>query len=111
MCKQKRPGSAFALNRTHKDGLQHYCYNCHRDRRYGLVPGQYDDLMREQSGLCRICRQASDRELCVDHHHETGAIRGLLCHACNSGLGMFRDSPEMLARAIQYLSGSLVTTP
>lgn len=63
-------------------------------------------LHTEQNGLCAICKlpEASDRSLSLDHCHETGKIRGLLCNACNVGLGSFRDSPENLIAASEYLT-------
>ena len=54
-------------------------------REYGLTPQAYDDLLTKQRGRCAICRQKV--ELHVDHNHETGCTRGLLCHGCNLGLG------------------------
>jgi hypothetical protein len=52
-------------------------------------------------GVCQIC--GDDERLGVDHCHASGRLRGLLCSRCNTGLGMFRDRPELLAEAIEYL--------
>lgn len=61
-----------------------------------------DGLMEAQGGTCAICPRTDD--LCVDHDHATGVVRGLLCRSCNSGLGQFRDDPVLLAKAIDYLT-------
>lgn len=65
----------------------------------------YDWLVLEQSNLCGICQTGPKigHSLGVDHNHNTGQIRGLLCNLCNRGLGYFRDSIPTLQRAIQYL--------
>lgn len=70
-------------------------------RKYGLTEETYNIMFDQQSGQCKICK--SDRFLVVDHCHDTGSIRGLLCHHCNSGLGQFRDSEDFLLAAIEYL--------
>jgi hypothetical protein len=71
---------------------------------YGLLPEQYEALVDRQDGLCAICRKPpGKRALHIDHNHETGAIRGLLCFECNSGLGKFGDDPELLRVALRYL--------
>ncbi len=57
-----------------------------------------------QDGKCAICRIVPSRTMAVDHCHDTGAIRGLLCSNCNTGIGLLRDNPEILARAIIYLA-------
>lgn len=69
--------------------------------RYGLTFEQHQAMYEAQGGICALCgeRAASD----VDHNHDTGAVRGLLCRACNLGLGMFKDTVEGLQRAIDYL--------
>lgn len=55
-----------------------------------------------QSGKCLICNEIPKR-LVVDHCHTSGKVRGLLCDHCNTGLGRFKDSPELLMAAIRYL--------
>jgi len=71
---------------------------------YGISLEQFERLYLEQDGRCAIC---SDRMLnsdChVDHDHEVGNVRALLCGSCNRGLGMFKDNIRRLARAIVYL--------
>ncbi len=82
-------------------------------RTYGLLWEDYLELYNSQKGLCVICDQplelfGSDRHATaqVDHCHSTGKIRGLLCTKCNTGLGNFRDSPELLQKAIEYINGA-----
>lgn len=74
---------------------------------YGMSLEEFNDIMINQKGLCAICRQpqvhGKRRRLYVDHDHKTGAIRGLLCCNCNSGIGRFSDDPHLLNRAIKYL--------
>lgn len=69
--------------------------------RYGLTPASYEALLRRQRGKCAICR--NERKLVIDHCHIRDVVRGLLCTPCNNGLGMFSDSPELLAKAMEYL--------
>ena len=59
-------------------------------------------MMVEQANGCAICGN-SDKRLHVDHDHATGKVRGLLCMECNVSLGKFKDSPELLRKAIVYL--------
>lgn len=72
-------------------------------RKYGITPEDYDQMFEVQQGLCAICAEASDLRLHIDHDHETGKVRGLLCARCNPALGAFRDSPVLLQAAIDYL--------
>jgi len=75
-------------------------------RKYGMTQADLDALLAKQGGCCAICRNALKREgrgINVDHDHVTGAVRGLLCPACNKGLGLFRDSIESLSNAQAYL--------
>ena len=70
----------------------------HQLRRYGLTIEQYDQMVEDQDGCCAICGGEVDR-LRVDHDHETGGVRGLLCHGCNTALGLMADDPERLLAA------------
>lgn len=71
--------------------------------RQGLTEAEYYFILSEQGGVCGICRGHEQRRLAVDHDHETGAIRGLLCTRCNMGLGYFLDAANVLENAISYL--------
>lgn len=71
---------------------------------YGITVEAYDALFVAQDGKCAICRGDGTRALAVDHCHETGLIRGLLCDSCNNGLGRFRDDADLLLRAAEYLT-------
>jgi hypothetical protein len=73
-------------------------------RKYGLTPDAFDALLRAQGGKCTICRSVLEMtSLHVDHCHDSGLVRGLLCRSCNVGLGHFRDDPLLLQRAARYL--------
>lgn len=78
-------------------------------RKYGLTPEEVDTLFEAQHGRCRICtvvlmRGGSEAQsMAIDHCHETGKVRGILCHHCNRGLGFFKDDVARLRNAIHYL--------
>lgn len=76
--------------------------------RYGLTPEDLLHMHELQNGVCAICFSLpkEGRNLDVDHCHETGKIRGLLCNNCNRGLGHLQDSKEILEKAISYLGKS-----
>jgi Zn-finger nucleic acid-binding protein len=73
-------------------------------RSYGLDRGQFDLIMTKSN--CDLCNRAftTNKTKHIDHCHETGVVRGLLCSQCNVGLGMFGDSPEKLRKAVEYLN-------
>lgn len=77
-----------------------------RERNYGITHDDYLALMESQNSKCGICLNdfgEDSKNIHVDHCHKTGAVRGLLCNRCNLALGFLQDSPESLARAIEYL--------
>lgn len=72
---------------------------------YGLGKGEYAQLYTFQGGLCALCRRATgaSRRLSVDHDHQSGDVRGLLCRPCNTLLGHARDKIEFFERCKAYL--------
>ena len=70
---------------------------------YGVSPADYARLMKKQNNACAICRFGFSSTPHIDHCHATNTPRGLLCSQCNLGLGKFRDSPDCLRRAAEYL--------
>jgi hypothetical protein len=79
----------------------------HLRTKFGLTSQQYDDLLKEQRGVCAICGLPPRKQvLSVDHCHDTGTVRGLLHSECNSAIGLLNDDPLLLERAATYLRGS-----
>jgi hypothetical protein len=74
-------------------------------KKYHLLPAQYDAMHAGQGGVCAICSGecSTGKRLAVDHNHENGAVRGLLCASCNLCLGRMQDSPDLLRKAADYL--------
>lgn len=80
--------------------------------RYGIGPDDYERMHAEQEGLCAICREpetarhasGATKALSVDHCHDTGRVRGLLCHRCNRVLGLLNEDRALLTAATDYLS-------
>lgn len=84
---------------------------------YGMSVEEYDALLEKQNHRCAICSQEETirsgvtgklHDFSVDHDHETGKVRGLLCGNCNRGLGLFRDNPRLLFLAGHYLCETAV---
>jgi len=71
--------------------------------RIKVSPTEYRELVAKFGDVCMICAEKPKYKLAVDHCHETGRIRGLLCHRCNTSLGLMRDNPALLERASVYL--------
>lgn len=72
---------------------------------YGITLKQYDEMLEQQNEVCAICGEVNlnGKLLCVDHDHQTGKVRGLLCDSCNHVLGMGKENVDRLAKAILYL--------
>jgi hypothetical protein len=75
----------------------------HLQKLYGITQEDYSVLYEAQGGRCQICNTPKD-VLNVDHNHATGDVRGLLCHPCNQGIGLLKDSPGVLLKAFTYLN-------
>lgn len=81
-------------------------------RKYGVTPEWAAAQLEAQGGLCAICKTDSPGgrgRWHVDHDHETGAVRGLLCCACNLGIGHLKDSTDVLRAALAYLENPPAT--
>jgi hypothetical protein len=119
-CGAMKPLDQFPKNKRSRDGHAFYCKPCHNQKgresrernhgsvrsyhlkaRYGITGEQAAEMLDAQDGLCAICRERPADH--VDHDHLTGRVRGLLCFNCNGGLGQFRDDPELLRAALDYL--------
>lgn len=94
-------------------GKRYYAENGHRYRlssrvgKYGLTVEDFEGMRWAQDNRCAICAEpAGDAELCIDHDHETGLVRGLLCHYCNRGIGQFREALHLVEAAAEYLRGA-----
>ena len=97
---------------THPDILSKLSLSCRdaakigaRVRVYGLRLWQFFDMLVEQDFKCLICGATLNggSKTHIDHSHTSGAVRGLLCHICNHGLGVFKDNPDTLRKAAAYL--------
>lgn len=75
-------------------------------KKYNISLEDWDHMFEVQGGRCAICKthQADlEKSLCVDHDHDTGEVRGLLCHTCNRALGLLKDRKDILLAAVEYL--------
>ncbi len=102
---ERKAALAAARRRRHKDDPSKMKNN-HLKCTFGITLVEYNQMFEEQQGCCAICgkHQASEkRALAVDHDHETGRIRGLLCSGCNQGIGHLKDDITILRKAIAYL--------
>lgn len=111
----RRIGAKYYDGQLHKCGntlrfaSNKRCVHCEpeykRHVKFGLTTAAFDALDRHQSSKCAICHLVwvEVGTPVVDHDHVTKQVRGLLCHKCNRGLGMFLDSPQALRAAAEYL--------
>lgn len=73
--------------------------------KYGITAEEFREMLFQQENKCAICGNEflTSKAPCIDHDHETGKIRGILCNGCNSGIGFLKDSIENLRNAALYL--------
>jgi len=95
------PDEARALRRRKAQLRPDYMYRWH----YGIGLEEVQRMIAAQGGRCAICLRSVKLQL--DHDHETGLVRGMLCSDCNNGLGRFRDVPTYLRRAAAYLEKAI----
>lgn len=79
----------------------------HLKKKFGISLDTYNEMFSQQSGSCAICGKHEldngGKRLAIDHNHETGQIRSLLCHNCNTGIGHFEDDVSIVEKAVNYL--------
>lgn len=102
--------------RTNRNALRRYHKNpeaaAARSRKYfyGITDFDYQKLLTIQKGVCAICKQVCSLrgKLSVDHCHWENRVRGLLCAACNAGIGLLKDSSDLCRKAARYLDTSKI---
>ena len=131
-CKVSKKVTDFYKDTRRKNGITSWCRECwkiqeairreklgpkgRKNRKlknlYGINIEQYQEMLKEQNNLCAVCGNKESmvnsksnkvQKLCVDHDHTTGKVRGLLCTACNKGLGILKDNPDIVLRGYNYL--------
>lgn len=120
VCKVKKPYSEFHKDKSRLHGIMYICKVCQNDglmnyysknpdkrksiklkQKYGITLEDFKAMVKAQKGRCKICGLKT--KLNVDHNHDTGKVRGLLCHKCNTGIGLLNDDLEILEQAVEYL--------
>ncbi len=112
LCETVKPAAQFYLSNTNKDGLHGWCKECsdrrtvenERKRLFGVTPEVFEAMSTGQEGKCGICKTVPSETFHVDHCHQTGRVRALLCRRCNLLIGSVDDSPQLLQTAIAYLT-------
>lgn len=123
-CKVEKPLSNYYSHKSKKNGKQYRnktCIECYKVksknqrniRKYGLTALQVEKMIERQRMRCFICERTFNRKKrmslpAVDHCHTSGRVRGILCGFCNTGLGMFKDNPDVLEKAAQYIREDIV---
>jgi hypothetical protein len=122
-CSVEKRLDDFHPSPSTKDKRMKMCKDCHRcsktsvkDRQrsfenqrliksYGISIERYEEMEKAQNGLCAICKSPRKEGIRfnIDHNHDTGQVRGLLCSGCNRGLGYFKDRPDLIKKAADYL--------
>jgi len=110
--KYNNPDYHKSYREKNKDRLRITHLKWYLEKNFKLTLDQYNQMLKEQNGVCAICgknetnidgRSKKNKRLSVDHNHESGKIRELLCDKCNQGLGLFQENIDTLLNAINYL--------
>lgn len=120
ICNNETPISEMQKSPSAKCGIGAICKKCDSERhnkserhfmKYGISRENYLNMLQKQNYKCAICgnsdggrsNSGGSRRFAIDHSHDTGKVRGLLCDTCNRAIGMLKDDPEILEKAKQYL--------
>lgn len=110
-CKRVLPFDSFGKDATKKSGRNSRCKFCYSFYSRGYKLGDPLDYIHIEDDPCHICGvKEIDKNMALDHCHISGEVRGRLCMNCNTGIGKFNDTVELLERAILYLQGRLSYT-
>ncbi len=104
-CKDCRSKDSQEYRRKNRSDVRVYEKSSKLKIAYGITLNEFNEILKRQGERCAICRtnRPSGRGFGVDHDHKTGRIRGILCHSCNTGIGLLKDSPKLLEKALKYL--------
>lgn len=124
MCELTKPIDDFSFCPSGVAGRNPWCRDCQksfrRQKTYKLSPEEFDELLKNQGGVCAVCKEKPEegrgfgKGWHIDHDHSCcpskgktcgQCVRGVLCSACNSGLGQFKDNEIILQNAISYIQG------
>jgi recombination endonuclease VII len=88
-----------------KDKIKKRSRELHLQRKFGISAEDYNQMLAQQNNVCAICKRpcATGKALAVDHNHETGKVRALLCKDCNVSIGLMKEDPDLLRTAANYL--------
>jgi hypothetical protein len=104
--KDKRGYKGRSKHLAYKIRTKDYSKDTYLIAKHNITLEQYKNLLTNQNNKCKICgaeQGTLNKELFVDHDHETGKIRGLLCQNCNFGIGLLKDDISILEKALEYL--------
>ena len=125
-CKLDLPLNCFTPHKNRLDKLHSQCKSCRNlqakqvrkiddtnqwaaviKHRYNASPLWYDEQLKTQNYKCAICQDdkpgCGRKRWAIDHNHDTGKLRALLCFSCNTGIGKFKDNSELLENAARYI--------
>ena len=125
LCGVEKPIEKFGKKKKFAMGYDYECRDCHNQKarqknietNFGITMTEFGAMEKAQGGGCAICGRQERRtrrgrlaRLAVDHDHETGEVRGLLCARCNAAIGLFDDELQILENAVEYLRKRRSTT-
>jgi hypothetical protein len=110
-CQDEKSYEAFDTARKGRGGRAAYCKECRRfeaiTKKYGVTKEQYFEMLAAQNGGCAVCgHNGSKYKLCVDHCHDTGEVRGILCDQCNKAEGLLDGDTGRIRNLLKYLEDS-----
>src|ERR1700740_3210055 len=101
--KEKELKASIAWQKNHPEQFKRNNLRFQLKSLYGIFIEEFESLKEKQNGLCAICKLEPKRRLDVDHDHETGKVRELLCSNCNTIIGLAQENPDILPAVINYL--------